>query len=81
MEQMKKHKKAIVVALALLAAPACATFQPAKTVDDVAILLCDLHVADNQEKLAEAAEVFCDNEENLKKFAAKAAAILKAARE
>ena len=60
---------------------ACAAFQPAKTVDDVAILLCDLHVADNQEKLAEAAEVFCDNEENLKKFAAKAAAILKAARE
>ena len=74
-------REVVLIWIAFFVVVSCDVFQPAKTVDDVAILLCDLHVADNQEQLAEAADTFCDNEETLKKFAAKAAAILKAARE
>ena len=49
--------------------------------DDLGILLCELHVLENQEALGEAAEAFCDNEETVRKFAEKARAIVEVLRE
>lgn len=79
-QQQSTHMSKFVVPC-LLVLSACAVFQPAKTVDDAGLLLCELHVLENQEKLGELAETFCDNEETVRKFAEKARAIVEVLRE
>ena len=78
---IKQHIRVLVAILIALLAFGCSVFQPAKTVDDAGLLLCELHVLENQEALGEAAEAFCDNEATVRKFAKKAQAIVEVLRE
>lgn len=78
---LKRHLNAFVALMIALLALGCSVFQPAKTVDDAGLLLCELHVLENQEALGEAAEAFCENEATVRKFAEKARAIVEVLRE